>query len=97
MRALEGAVLRTREEGDRFHPLGAPGDRLLSDCMSDKKIDRPLRDYLPLICAGRRVIWAGGLGIAHEARIQSETKRMVRIHISRFTLDDRTGGTTNEE
>ncbi|MBQ8506742.1 MAG: tRNA lysidine(34) synthetase TilS [Clostridia bacterium] len=86
--ALEGAALRTRREGDRFHPLGAPGDRLLSDYLTDKKIDRPIRDFLPLICVGNRVLWIGGMGIAQDARIQENTMRMVRITTGCFTRDE---------
>lgn len=83
--ALTGAMLRTRRAGDRFHPLGSPGDRLLSDVLTDKKIDRPLRDAMPLIAVGSRVLWTGGAGIAHEGRIHNETRRMVRISLYKHT------------
>ena len=78
---LRGAVLRTRRPGDRFHPLGAPGDRLLSDYLTDKKIDRPIRDSLPLLANGSRILWVGGMGIAEEARIHGSTAQRVRIMI----------------
>ncbi len=81
---LEGAVLRTRRQGDRFRPLGSPGDRLLSDVLTDKKIGRPLRDVLPLLAVDNRVLWAAGAGISHEARIQKDTRRMVRIQIQLY-------------
>ena len=66
--ALKGAVLRTRQAGDRIRPLGG-GDKLLSDYFIDKKVDRPLRDATPLVAAGHRVLWAVGLGIAQEAAL----------------------------
>lgn len=69
-RALEGAVVRTRRPGDRIHPLGAPGTRLLSDYLIDRKIDRPLRDYLPLVAKTDRILWAVGVGISQEAALQ---------------------------
>ena len=67
-RALRGAVVRTRREGDRIRPLGG-GDKLLSDYFIDKKIDRPLRDLIPLIAVGSRVHWVCGLGISQEASV----------------------------
>lgn len=79
---LRGAVLRTRLPGDRFHPLGAPGEKPLSDYLCDKKVDRPLRDYLPLICAGSCVLWVCGMGVAEEARVREDTLRRVRISYS---------------
>ena len=83
--SLAGAVLRTRRNGDRIHPLGAPGDKLLSDYLTDKKTDRPLRECLPLVAVGNRVLWACGIGIADEARIQSEPQRSVRLKIYDIT------------
>ncbi|MBR0367227.1 MAG: tRNA lysidine(34) synthetase TilS [Clostridia bacterium] len=67
--ALHGAVVRTRREGDRIRPLGG-GDKLLSDYFIDKKIDRPLRDAVPLVAVGGRVHWVCGLGISQEASVK---------------------------
>ena len=69
--ALAGATLRTRRDGDRIRPLGG-GDRLLSDYLTDRKVDRPLRDFIPLVTIGGRVLWVVGLGIAEEARLVSD-------------------------
>ena len=66
--ALAGAVLRTRRPGDRFRPLGC-GDRLLSDYLIDRKVDRPLRDATPLVAVGDRVHWVIGHGISREAAL----------------------------
>lgn len=76
--ALQGAVLRTRRDGDRFRPLGA-GDRLLSDCLTDRKIDRPLRDHIPLIAIGSRVLWIVGIGISQDARLRPDTRTAVEL------------------
>jgi len=76
--ALEGAVLRTRRDGDRIRPLGS-GDRLLSDCFTDRKIDRPLRDFIPLIAVGSRVLWAVGVCISADAAIRPDTARAVQL------------------
>ena len=66
--ALAGAVLRTRKPGDRIRPLGC-GDRLLSDYLTDRKLDRPLRDAIPLVAVGGRVHWVIGHGISGEAAL----------------------------
>lgn len=78
---LQSALLRTRRDGDRFHPLGAPGDRLLSDYLTDKRIDRPLRDTLPLLAVGKRVLWVCGVGIADEAKVKDNTRRKLRLKL----------------
>ena len=83
--ALDGAVLRTRRSGDRIHPLGAPGSRLLSDYLTDRRIDRPLRDFIPLIARGGRILWVGGAIIAEEARISGATRMRARITLLPIT------------
>lgn len=75
---LDGAVLRTRREGDRIRPLGC-GDRLLSDVLTDRKIDRPLRDCIPLVAVGNRVLWAVGVCISEEAKLLPETRKALRL------------------
>lgn len=76
--ALAGAVIRTRRDGDRFRPLGS-GDRLLSDYLTDKKIDRPLRDFIPLLAAGNRILWVVGVGISEEAKLRPDTRYAAQI------------------
>lgn len=83
--SLTGAVLRTRRSGDRFHPLGAPGDRLLSDYLTDRKLDRPLRDYQPLLARGNRVLWVCGLGMSEHMRVTDHTRRIVRLSMYPIT------------
>lgn len=76
--ALEGAVVRTRREGDRIRPLGC-GEKLLSDYFTDKKIDRPLRDCIPLLAKGNEVLWVCGLGISEHVKIRPETRSAVKL------------------
>lgn len=83
--ALRGAVLRTRRSGDRIRPMGASGSRLLSDRLIDRRIDRPLRDWIPLIAIDSRVLWIGGLGLAEEARITEFTRTRARITLFPIT------------
>jgi tRNA(Ile)-lysidine synthase len=89
-RALEGAVLRTRRDGDRIRPLGC-GDKLLSDYFIDKKVDQPLRDITPLIAVGHRVLWVCGYGIAQEAALNTGDEA-VRLTC---TIDYTNGGKPN--
>lgn len=86
--ALTGAYLRTRRNGDRIRPLGMSGDKLLSDYLTDRKIDRPIRELLPLVAVENRILWACGVGMSHEGRIQSEPLRSVRLKIH-FITDEK--------
>ncbi len=59
---LEGCEIRTRRPGDRIRPFGMKGSRLLQDYLTDRKIDRPWRDRIPLLCRGGEVLLAAGVG-----------------------------------
>lgn len=72
------AVARTRRPGDRFHPLGAPGMRKLSDVMTDRKLPRFLRD-IPLLCSGAEVLWMPGYTVSERLRITPQTKRILHM------------------
>lgn len=83
--ALHGACIRTRQSGDCIRPLGMSGEKLLSDYLTDRKIDRPLRDSLPLVAVDRRILWVCGVGMSDSARIRPDTLRSVRLKIFPIT------------
>ena len=66
---LDACELRFHRPGDRIHPLGGPGEKSIQDYWVDKKMDRPFRPYLPLLCKGSRVVWSIGVGPGEEARV----------------------------
>ena len=85
--ALVGAVVRTRRPGDRFRPLGC-GDRLLSDYLTDRKIDRPVRDALALVARDDRVLWVCGVGMSEDAKLRGPDDDAVRVRC-RYPFDMR--------
>lgn len=74
----DSLVVRSRMAGDRFYPLGAPGERLLSDVLIDRKIPKEERDC-PLLCAGDKVFYAAGLGISELVKIRPDTREILHI------------------
>ncbi len=65
----EQCALRYAQPGDRIRPLGAKGTKSMQDYFVDKKVPRPFRRYVPLLCTGQMVVWAVGVGPAEEARV----------------------------
>lgn len=64
----EACTFRYRKEGDYIKPFGMKGSKSLQDYLVDRKIDAPLRDYLPLLCIGNEVIWVIGVGASEKTR-----------------------------
>lgn len=64
--SLESLRVRTREAGDRV--LTGGGTRKLQDVLVDAGVPRQLRDLLPLVVHGERVLWVPGLAVDEGAR-----------------------------
>ncbi len=76
----DGAVIRTRKEGDKFKRYGG-GTKSLSDYLTDKKIPLYMRDKLLLIAKENVVYAVLGVEVADEVKIDEDTKNIYLIEI----------------
>ena len=70
--------IRNRSKGDRIRPLGN-GEKTLGDFFTDNKIPQSLRDHIPLVAAGKDIVWAVGYGICDWAKVKKDTKTIIKI------------------
>jgi len=71
-------IVRTRQPGDKFRPLGMKTFKKLSDFFIDQKVFIGVKDTTPLIINGNgEVIWIGGLRQDDRYKVTAATKRMV--------------------
>ncbi len=79
---IEGPlVLRSRKKGDRFLPLGAPGEKKIGDFFTDVKVPAELRDRIGLVCDDRGIVWITGLRLAERVRVGPETQRILKLSV----------------
>ncbi len=76
-------VVRGREPGDRFQPLGMVGSKSLKDFLVDSKVPRARRGSTPLVVSQRGIVWVVGLRIAHWARVREGTSKVLEIEFRR--------------
>jgi tRNA(Ile)-lysidine synthase len=69
----------SRWPGARFHPQGAPGSKKLKDFLIDQKIPRQARESLPLVVAGREIVWVTGVRIADPCRVTGQTEKVLSL------------------
>lgn len=62
-----GAVIRRREEGDRFRKFGG-GEKKLKEFFIDRKIPARERDFYPLVAFGKEIYAVCGAEISEKAR-----------------------------
>ncbi len=77
---IEGkSYVRTPKAGDRFTPFGMRNDRLLSDCLTDRKVPRFLRN-MPIICDERGILFVTGYTIDDRMRVTAQTNHIRHYH-----------------
>lgn len=75
-------TVRTATEGDWFVPFGMKGRRLVSNFLTDLKIDNlAKRRQLVLENADGRLIWMVGLRTDQRFRVASETTKVITIEL----------------
>jgi tRNA(Ile)-lysidine synthase len=68
-RAAGPLQVRGVHPGDRFHPLGGPGERLLADFLRDAGVAAPDRATVPLVICAGRIAWVAGHRIDERYRL----------------------------
>jgi len=77
-------VLRCRQPGDRFQPLGLGGhQQKVRDFMINSKIPQPLRDHLPLLASSQSIIWIPGWRIDMRVRVTANTQHILHLVLRR--------------
>ncbi len=75
----ESVLVRRRMPGDRFHPLGAPGEKKLKDYFIDKKVPREERDRALVVLSGGRILWVVGHCLDDRFKLTRSTRRVLTI------------------
>lgn len=77
-------TLRHWQHGDRFHPLGMKGSKLLSDFFVDQKFTEwQKRSVWLLVSADGDILWVVGWRIDDRFKVTSETKSIFRCEMKR--------------
>jgi tRNA(Ile)-lysidine synthetase-like protein len=72
-------VVRGRRDGDRFHPLGAPGAKSVSDFLIDEKVEPAARGRTGLLCDQDGPVWIMPLRIDERVKLTPATQRALRV------------------
>ncbi|MGC6456037.1 MAG: tRNA lysidine(34) synthetase TilS [Coraliomargaritaceae bacterium] len=72
--------VRAWEPGDRFRPLGAPGEKKLKEWFLDRQIPLKERRDLPIVIGSSgEIFWVPGLAPADNKKILQDTKQALRL------------------
>ena len=75
-------TLRTAKAGDRFQPYGMKGTMLLSDFMTNRKLNRfQKQSQLVIEDADRRIVWVVGMQTSQHCCITTGTQSVLKIEL----------------
>ena len=74
-------IVRSKEDGDRFVPLGMTGSKKLQDFFVDLKINKEDRDLVPIVESSGKIIWVGGYRLDDRAKVTEKTKKIIRFEL----------------
>jgi len=73
--------LRTRQQGDRFAPLGLGHEMKLKDFLINEHTSVFDRDSIPLLCDGHTIIWVVGMRLSDTVKLSDRTQRVLVMKI----------------
>lgn len=85
----ESLVIRSREPGDWFYPLGVGGTKKVKDYLIDEKIERLQRDLVPIVTTeSGQIVWIAGLRLDERFKVTSKTRKTCILSLSREVYKD---------
>jgi len=72
--------LRRWKKGDRFHPFGMQGSKLLSDYFIDQKLSLPQKENLWLLVSKEEIIWVVGMRTSDLFKLDAGNKKVLSIN-----------------
>jgi tRNA(Ile)-lysidine synthase len=72
-------TIRSRQEGDRFIPLGMKQQKRLKEFFIDQKVPKFERDSIPLFDDGEKIFWVVGHRLDARVAIDSGSQRYLHV------------------
>jgi tRNA(Ile)-lysidine synthase len=76
-------VVRPRQPGDRFQPLGMGLPKKLGEFMIDAKIPHAWRQRIPIVCSPDQILWVVGWRIDERVKVTEVTEQVLCIEFRR--------------
>jgi tRNA(Ile)-lysidine synthase len=75
-------VVRSREEGDRFVPLGLREEKKVGKFLTAAKVPQQIRKKVFIVADSEKIIWLWPIRMCQQAKITDKTKKILRLQIT---------------
>lgn len=70
-------VVRLTKPGDKFRPFGMKGQKLISDLLTDLKVNRIEKERQLVVCDDEHILWVVGRRASEDCRVTSSTNKII--------------------
>ena len=77
-------AVRNRLNGDKFVPFWMGGTKKLKDYFIDEKIQKELRDNIPLVVDEGNILWVVGYRTHEKYKVTMDTKKVLVISYNKI-------------
>lgn len=77
-------IIRHRQPGDRFYPLGMENPKKLKDFFIDEKISKYERDKILLFSDSEKILWVAGYRVDNRVAISSKTNNILKVRLEKI-------------
>jgi tRNA(Ile)-lysidine synthase len=74
-------TVRSRLDGDRYRPLGAPGRAKLKEIFRARGLAPGERDRRPVFVSGEDIVWVLGLPVSEDFKVSDVTSRALLVRV----------------
>ena len=75
-------LLRTRQTGDTFKPIGRNCSKSLKKFFIEQKTPVADRDKTPVLAQGSKIVWVAGFGFAKGYEVTSDTQDILKLSLA---------------
>jgi tRNA(Ile)-lysidine synthase len=78
-------IVRQRQEGDRFQPIGAKGEKKVARFLQDGQFDAKTRETAFVIEDIEKILWVVPVRMSERAKITPKSRHLLEVCISERT------------
>jgi tRNA(Ile)-lysidine synthase len=74
-------VVRLRQDGDRFWPLGLSAEKKVGKFLTDAKVPQEIRRKVVIVADREKIIWVCPIRISESAKVTDKTGKILQLQI----------------
>jgi tRNA(Ile)-lysidine synthase len=79
-------LVRFRQRGDRFQPLGLPAGKKVGKFLTTAKVSQGIRNKILVVSDSEKIIWVWPIRISERAKVTHQTQKTLQLQITAADL-----------